>query len=379
MCNTVSSLKSSAILVTLSLLPGAIASYTTLGLAVAAAVIYLGYRQLPSERLGRLASIIEATETQLKNAKSISARAIASLTEIEERLLQAKREASETKVHLLKVDEKESWMDYLRTIREIIQSIADCGLDVKDIQTDIWIVMEEETQRKISEGVGEARSVLATIHSALPHAPRKIRRRRGAQSTDQSMSEEKYAEGPSDPVKCSQAYITGRCACQNSAKRPGRQSVQHQNGKRHLTAWGWWYGKGVSTITATGSDLRKVSKFTEIIFPLKKNVQVVAQNFSWVTIEWRQFLSFQCTQKTETGHKGKDNVENVARLAASYQSGAGSVGNCGKEGGAWAGTRGELTEWTMRAVAKRSGGRTEGLGLAEVASRLERKGGWSTS
>ncbi|KAJ7607529.1 hypothetical protein FB45DRAFT_1040211 [Roridomyces roridus] len=163
-----SSLKSSVILVALSLLPGAIASYTTLGLAVAAAVIYLGYRQLPSERLGRLASIIEATETQLKNAKSICARAMASLTEVEERLLHAKSTASETKVRLLKLDETESWMDYLRTIRGIIQSIADCGLDVKDIQTDILkIVMEEETQRKISEGIGEARSVLATIHSAL--------------------------------------------------------------------------------------------------------------------------------------------------------------------------------------------------------------------
>ncbi|KAJ7607509.1 hypothetical protein FB45DRAFT_877684 [Roridomyces roridus] len=187
MCDAVSSLKSSVILVALSLLPGAIASYTSLGLAVAAAVIYLGYRQIPSERLARLTSIIETTETQLKKAKSICARAMASLTEVEEQLLHAKRTASETKVRLLKIDEKEYWMEYLRTIREITQSIEDCGLDVKDIQTDILIIMEEETQRKISEGVGEARSVLATIHSVLPHVPRKIRRRRGAQSPDQSI------------------------------------------------------------------------------------------------------------------------------------------------------------------------------------------------
>ncbi|KAJ7607558.1 hypothetical protein FB45DRAFT_947911 [Roridomyces roridus] len=180
MCDAISSLESAATVWAPSILPQAVLSYTGISIVLALAIFYMAYRQIPSEKLARLTSQMGVDEKLLDEAKTRCPRTMRGLLELEERLLQVKRTASEVKIRLLKAEEEEVWKDYLQTIREVMQTISDCRIDMKEIRTDILVIMEEETQRKLSEGVNKTRVTLATIYTPILHVPLNIRRRRGA-------------------------------------------------------------------------------------------------------------------------------------------------------------------------------------------------------
>ncbi|KAJ7455021.1 hypothetical protein B0H11DRAFT_259738 [Mycena galericulata] len=88
MCDTISSLKSSAIFWALSLVPGAIASYTGFSVTCASLGIYFLQRQRPSEKLGRLEDAIKLTEETLERAQMSGLRRFVALEGLERRLLQ---------------------------------------------------------------------------------------------------------------------------------------------------------------------------------------------------------------------------------------------------------------------------------------------------
>ncbi|KAJ7455014.1 hypothetical protein B0H11DRAFT_259498 [Mycena galericulata] len=183
MCDTVSTLRSSAIFWVISLLPSAIASYTGLGITSASLAVYILHRQSPSERLGRLEDAIKAGEEILKRAKSVCGREYVSLVGLEGRLLQyvrpahvidsgnnmfrAKLSASKIQTRILKAGDDKVWQKYLQTLRGIMQSIDECARQVKEVHTETLLTMEDERQRQISEGIKESQEVIATANSPL--------------------------------------------------------------------------------------------------------------------------------------------------------------------------------------------------------------------
>ncbi|KAJ7455018.1 hypothetical protein B0H11DRAFT_2068761 [Mycena galericulata] len=197
MCNTISTLKSSAIFWIFPLVPNAIASYTGFSLTCASLGIYILRRQRPSEKLSRLEDAIELTEEILKRAKTSGERQFSVLLGLESRLLQyaqptpsfdernnifrTKLAASKIQTRILRADEDETWNEYLHTLRGILQSIDDCARKVDKIRTETlvstWInmnitnpsyqklfklAMEDERQRQISENIRESHEVEAT-------------------------------------------------------------------------------------------------------------------------------------------------------------------------------------------------------------------------
>ncbi|KAJ6554431.1 hypothetical protein B0H19DRAFT_1262796 [Mycena capillaripes] len=92
------------------------------------------------------------------------------------RLLEARQSASniQTRLPLLKTRNVTDWMEYLQTVREIMQSIKQCAKDVKEIETSI---LSTERQNDFSEDLRESRAILDTIiFSATRHMRAATRR-----------------------------------------------------------------------------------------------------------------------------------------------------------------------------------------------------------
>ncbi|KAJ7726810.1 hypothetical protein DFH07DRAFT_945959 [Mycena maculata] len=170
MCDPVASLKSSAIFWLTSLLPATVGSYTGLGLTSASLAIYIIHRQSPPERLRRLKDTIKASEEILAHAKSECSRDFASLMSMDRHLLEAKLSASQIQSRIWKAASEENWKDYVQTVWEILQSINKCAKEVREIQRDALLTIEDERQRQISEGIEESWKVqAAVVHSPTYH------------------------------------------------------------------------------------------------------------------------------------------------------------------------------------------------------------------
>ncbi|KAJ7636896.1 hypothetical protein FB45DRAFT_907645 [Roridomyces roridus] len=186
MSDHISSLKSSAVVWVLRLLPVPIIyftglSYIGLALVVTWAIIFASYRQLwPAEKLGRLVNAIDSTSQIFKATMSDCTRvALMALMTLEPRFLQAQERASEINQQLLTINKQETWMAWFRAGGDIGRCIDQCADDVQRIRTEISVssypiilqkssmslkvIAEKDRQRKISEEIRETQEVLPTI------------------------------------------------------------------------------------------------------------------------------------------------------------------------------------------------------------------------
>ncbi|KAF7356279.1 hypothetical protein MVEN_00959700 [Mycena venus] len=165
MCDTIST---SIIFGALSLVPEN--RYIVLTLGSATLIIYAANRQRPSHKLSRIEDAIQVAEETLERAKADCARKHMELVDGARRLLKAKLSASIIQAQLLEprsITTRKEFVEYLRKVKGIMQSINQCAKDVKEIQTSTLLTIEAERQRKLSEEIKEAGEIFDTGISSL--------------------------------------------------------------------------------------------------------------------------------------------------------------------------------------------------------------------
>ncbi|KAJ6492841.1 hypothetical protein C8R47DRAFT_1070365 [Mycena vitilis] len=163
-------LKYSLLLSVPALIPGTIWRYACIALALASLVLFIARHQAPARKFKMLEDAIKATEEVLQRAKTMPTT-MGSHTEIIDasyRLLQVKLSASKIQSRMLEMHE-DTWKAYLKGLRANLLFIRHSAVEVKDIQTAMLrpfrgqILIEEEHQRKLTEGIKESRGVLSTV------------------------------------------------------------------------------------------------------------------------------------------------------------------------------------------------------------------------
>ncbi|KAJ7819238.1 hypothetical protein B0H13DRAFT_2682592 [Mycena leptocephala] len=169
MCDTIST---SIILGALALLPSITSRYVFLVLACISFILYASRRWGPAQKFTKLEDVIKALEETLERAKAASSYARNHIEVINAgcRLLQVKLSASKIQSHLLEMGSA-TWKTYFKNIRAISRTIDQCAKEVKEIQTAMLLIIEEERQRKLTEGIKESQEVLGTV--VLRHAYRR--------------------------------------------------------------------------------------------------------------------------------------------------------------------------------------------------------------
>ncbi|KAJ7863256.1 hypothetical protein B0H13DRAFT_1095005 [Mycena leptocephala] len=161
MCDTVST---SIIFGALALLPGTTSRYVFLALASASVIFFAARHQGPAQKLIKLEDAIRAFEEMLERAKAASnyARNHIEVVDAGCRFLQVKLSASKIQSNLLAM-RSATWKTYFKSIRATLRSIDQCTKEVKEIQTAMLLIIEEERQRKLTEGINESQEVLSVV------------------------------------------------------------------------------------------------------------------------------------------------------------------------------------------------------------------------
>ncbi|KAJ7872228.1 hypothetical protein B0H13DRAFT_2669469 [Mycena leptocephala] len=109
-------------------------------------------RYAPAQKFAKLEDAIKALEEILERAKAASNYTWNHMEMIDAgcRLLQAKLSASTIQSQLLEMHSA-TWKTYFKSIRAILQIINQCVKEVKEIQTAMLLIIEEERQRKLTE------------------------------------------------------------------------------------------------------------------------------------------------------------------------------------------------------------------------------------
>ncbi|KAJ7799823.1 hypothetical protein B0H14DRAFT_2616766 [Mycena olivaceomarginata] len=140
-------LSTSILFGTLPLLPGN--RYIALGFVSAASIVYAANHQHPTCKLGRVEHKIQACEETLKHTKLNCMRNHLDLMD--------------GTCRLLDVETWEKLLEYLQSLRDIMQKINQCAKDVKKIQTSTLLTIEAECQRQLFEGIKEVCEIRETI------------------------------------------------------------------------------------------------------------------------------------------------------------------------------------------------------------------------
>ncbi|KAJ7792101.1 hypothetical protein B0H14DRAFT_2624309 [Mycena olivaceomarginata] len=83
-----------------------------------------------------------------------------------EDVVKARLSASKVQSRLLETHSVETWeklLEYLQSLRDIMQKINQCAKDVKKIQTSTLLTIEAECQRQLFEGIKEVCEIRETI------------------------------------------------------------------------------------------------------------------------------------------------------------------------------------------------------------------------
>ncbi|KAJ7903874.1 hypothetical protein B0H13DRAFT_2274802 [Mycena leptocephala] len=161
MCDTVST---SIIFGALALVPGTASRYVFLALASAAFIFLAARHQGPAQKLTRLEGGVRTLEDILERAKAASNYTRNHMEVIDAgcRLLQVKLSASKIQYNLLDMHSA-TWKASFKNIRTILCTIDQCAKEVKEIHTAMLLIIEEERQRKLTEGIKESQEVLGTV------------------------------------------------------------------------------------------------------------------------------------------------------------------------------------------------------------------------
>ncbi|KAJ7896922.1 hypothetical protein B0H13DRAFT_1884795 [Mycena leptocephala] len=133
MCDTIST---SIVLGALALVPGSTSRYVFLALTSASFIFFAAHHQGPVQKLTKLEDAIEALEEILERAKATSSYA---------------RNHMKIQSNLL---EMSSAKTYFKSIRAILHTIDQCAKE---------LIIEEERQRKLTEGIKESQEVLDAV------------------------------------------------------------------------------------------------------------------------------------------------------------------------------------------------------------------------
>ncbi|KAJ7872227.1 hypothetical protein B0H13DRAFT_1895476 [Mycena leptocephala] len=161
MCDTLST---SIILGALALLPNTISRYVFLALAIASLIFLAARHQAPAQKFTRLEDAIKALEEALERAKAASSYARNHMEVVDAgcRLLQVKLSASKIQSHLLAM-RSAMRKTYFKNLRAILRSVDQCAKEVKEIQTAMLLIIEEERQRKLTEGIKESQEIFGAV------------------------------------------------------------------------------------------------------------------------------------------------------------------------------------------------------------------------
>ncbi|KAJ6554435.1 hypothetical protein B0H19DRAFT_1262799 [Mycena capillaripes] len=146
------------------ILPGTTLRYIIMGLALALLVASFANSQRPSYKLGCIEDALKGAEEILEGAKANCARNQVEWMDLTSRLhdsaniFRAKLSASKIQTRLLNTSNAIDWMEYLQSVRIIMQSIEEAAKKVKKIQTSTLLTIEAERQHEFSEDFRESRS-----------------------------------------------------------------------------------------------------------------------------------------------------------------------------------------------------------------------------
>ncbi|KAJ7189711.1 hypothetical protein GGX14DRAFT_408583 [Mycena pura] len=172
------SIQSSILVAGLALVPGDAARYVCLGLLLALLVYRvarwttgpLAHRgQTPAAKMNALTAAIASANEPLTRAPSSSASDRVSSMRQELLLRLAEKFKSQLQCRLLEI-ESHGWKEYFRDVRGLLKGIDKCMEDIKRIQTNIQLSIEQDTQRKLDDEIQKCRVMLAAIHAG----PRRV-------------------------------------------------------------------------------------------------------------------------------------------------------------------------------------------------------------
>ncbi|KAJ7194052.1 hypothetical protein GGX14DRAFT_587110 [Mycena pura] len=159
--------QSSLLVAALALVPGNTARYICLTLISGLLAYHAARGQTPAAKINALTAAIVSANEFLTRAPSTSVRdQVMSMSEqLRLRInLRAEKMKSQLQCRLLEI-EGQGWKEYLRDVRGLLQSINKCTKDVKSIQIEIQLSIEQDTQRKLDDEIQKSREMLAAIHS----------------------------------------------------------------------------------------------------------------------------------------------------------------------------------------------------------------------
>ncbi|KAJ7464709.1 hypothetical protein B0H11DRAFT_2050914 [Mycena galericulata] len=163
--NSITQLLSSLLLGSLSLIPNDTLRYIMLLILACFAIIHALYLQHPSTQLRQLEAKIKKAEELVQEAKLYCVRDFLRLAQQGMRLLEVKRAMSTVKCCMLDTNTS-TWKNY----RLVSRDIAHCAKNVQMIRTAVQFMLEGERQRRYTEDINEAETMLARSGIVAYHA-----------------------------------------------------------------------------------------------------------------------------------------------------------------------------------------------------------------
>ncbi|KAJ7810101.1 hypothetical protein B0H14DRAFT_3880739 [Mycena olivaceomarginata] len=162
-------LQSSALFLTLSLIPSSILLYLAVGLLSASLIIYALNHNCPSAKLNRLNNAITVVEGILTRAKAKCMHNYLALAETETRFLRTKLAVSKLHSRLLETRKMRGWKDYLHNMIAILRGLAMLECEVRDIQLSLLVFIEVAHQRKLMQDIHESQEITdGAVHPQYP-------------------------------------------------------------------------------------------------------------------------------------------------------------------------------------------------------------------
>ncbi|KAJ7834865.1 hypothetical protein B0H14DRAFT_2590610 [Mycena olivaceomarginata] len=164
----------SILLAVIALIPDHGVRYTVLGLLLAAVILCTIHLQSPPMQLCQLAVSLNQTEEYIQEATVEAPQSYSELRDQRRRLCEVAKTASRIKCRILRSERKAfSWKgfrllskdigEHITRFRSLSNEIGECIRCVKDIRTDVELILEAERQCKLAGDPTETPSTLAVI------------------------------------------------------------------------------------------------------------------------------------------------------------------------------------------------------------------------
>ncbi|KAJ7328253.1 hypothetical protein DFH08DRAFT_967395 [Mycena albidolilacea] len=164
----------SILLAATALIPDHGFRYATLGLLLSAVILCKIHLQSPSMQLYQLAVSLNQMEEYIQEAMVEAPQSYSELRDQRRRLCEVAKTAPRIKCRILRPETKAfSWKGFrslskdiserITRFRSLSNEIGECIRCVKDIRTDVELILEAERQRKLAGDPTETPSTLAVI------------------------------------------------------------------------------------------------------------------------------------------------------------------------------------------------------------------------